>query len=228
SAGSKAYEEQLKQAPKFRVLYAGTLGRAHPYKVILNAAAILAQSNPEIEFVFVGDGKGFEKLAQERTRMGLENVRLLPYQPNSGLKEVMESGDVHLISMRENAAGCLVPSKLYSALAVGRPCVFVGPEACEAAKVIEDYRAGEVIPQGDAALLAKVILQFRMNGETWFKAHEGALKAGEVFTAEASIEEWISRANDLIEDIQPPKKFQKFNKNAAGKNIESNPDKEAA
>lgn len=197
--GSKSYDELLKTGPKFRVLYAGTIGMAHPHQSIIDAAEMLAESNPEIEFVFVGEGDGFDVIAEERMKRNLQNIRMLPYQPHSRLKEIMESGDVHLISMKEQAAGCLVPCKLYSALAVGRPCIFVGPENTETAKVIHDFSAGRVIHQDDARLLAEAILDYRNSGEHWFAAHEGAGKAGRIFVPEESIDAWIKRANDVID-----------------------------
>lgn len=195
--GSKNYDELLKDGPKFRVLYAGNIGRAHPVDTILRAAESLNETNPEIEFIFVCDGAGFDKIAHARTRRGLQNVRFLPYQPNSRLKEVMESGDVHLISMKDEAAGCLVPSKLYSALAVARPCIFVGPEGCEAAKVIRDFKAGQVVQQGRVRELIDAILLYRNDGDLWFKAHEGAFEAGKIFIPSDSMEAWISRARDI-------------------------------
>src|SRR5690606_32983651 len=133
------------------------------------------------EFVFVGDGSRYDDLARERTRRGLDNIRLMPYQPPARLREIMESGDVHLVSVKEEAAGFLVPSKLYSALAVGRPCVFIGPAQSEAAKVISDFKAGIVLPQGDAQALAEAIKTLRMNGQAWFEAQAGAASAGQIF-----------------------------------------------
>lgn len=195
---AKNYDELLKDDQKFRVLYAGNLGRAHPFGVILDAAEMLAETNPEIEFVFVGDGDGFDRLAAERTKRGLQNVRLLPYQPNSRLRDIMQSGDLHLISMKDEAAGCLVPCKLYAALAVSRPCLFIGPAATETAKVLLDFKAGNILPQGNAKALACAILHYRNNGEDWFAAHEGAAKAGQVFIPEESIDAWIKRAEDVI------------------------------
>lgn len=106
----------------------------------------------------------------------------------------MESGDVHLITMKEDAAGLLVPSKLYSALAVGRPCIFVGPQTSEAARIITDFRAGSVVPQGQAQLLAKTILAYRMSGDAWFAAQTGATRAGQIFVPDESIRAWIDRA----------------------------------
>jgi len=188
----------LDDAPKFRVLYSGNLGRAHPISTILDAAAILMESNPEIEFVFAGDGHGFDKMAEARARRGLDNVRLLPSQPLSRLKDLMEGGDLHLISMKNEAAGMLVPSKLYAALAAGRPCLFIGPDNTETAKVIQEFGAGTVVPQGQAHKLAEEILKFRNDGNVWFAAQNGALRAGAQFVPANSISSWIKGARDTI------------------------------
>lgn len=186
------------EEPKFRVLYAGNLGRAHPVATILDAAALLMADHPEIEFVFVGDGPGFERIALERARRGLDNVRLLPSQPNSRLRDLMEGGDIHLISMKHEAAGMLVPSKLYAALAMGRPCILIGPDQTETARVITEYGAGKVLPQGQPRKLAIEILRFRTDGDTWFAAQNGALRAGEDFSPPHSISSWIKGARDTM------------------------------
>lgn len=200
SAHARPFEELFRDGdnPKFRVLYSGTLGRAHPLGTVLDAAEILARSHPMVELVFVGDGPGQERLAQERARRGLENIRLLPWQPASRLRELMESGDIHMISMNHDAAGLLVPSKIYSALAVGRPCVFIGPVQCEAARVIIDFKAGVVVPQGEPQVLARAILSYCESSDTWFAAHAGAGQAGRIFVPDEAIAAWIKRARDTL------------------------------
>ncbi len=199
-AVARPFEELFRDGdhPKFRILYSGNLGRVHPISTILEAAELLKQQNPDVEFVFVGDGPGQEKLAQERSRRGLENIRLLPYQPASRLRELMESGDVHLVSMKNDAAGLLVPSKLYSALAVERPCIFIGPAQSEAARVINDFDAGVVVAQGDSDALVRAIASFRNSSEAWYSAHQGAARAGRIFVPEESIAAWIKRARDTL------------------------------
>ena len=197
--GSKPFEHQIKDGPKFRVLYAGNIGRAHPVDIILDAAAMLDDEHPEIEFAFVGDGPRFDYIARERVRRGLNNIRLLPFQPQNRLREVMESGDIHLISVKDEALGMLVPCKLYSAFAVGRPSIFVGPVESEMGRVINDFRAGAVVSQHNAAELAHYIKTFRMNSEAWFAAHEGAVLAGNVFVPKESIEAWVQRAWSVVE-----------------------------
>lgn len=188
----------LDESPKFRVLYSGNLGRAHPISTIIDAAALLQETNPEIEFVFVGDGVGFEQVAQARSKRSLDNIRLLPPQPLSRLKDLMEGGDVHLISMKHEVLGMLVPSKLYAALAAGRPCLFIGPENSETAKVIHEFGAGTVISQGQHKKLVEEILKFRNDGNAWFSAQNGALKASEQFVPANSFSSWIKGARETI------------------------------
>lgn len=198
--GARPYNELLKEKQKFRVLYAGNIGMAHPIEPILGAAEILEEEAADIEFVFVGDGEKFDYIAKERADRGLENIRLLPYQPAERLREVMESGDVHLVSMREEAAGFVVPSKLYTALAVARPCIFIGPVQSETAKVIKDFQTGKIVPQNDPRALADAIKHYRMSGQEWFAAHGGAARAREVFTPAGSIEAWMERAWDSVQE----------------------------
>ena len=197
--GYRPHEEQHKHGPRFRVLYAGNIGRAHPIDTILQAAEILNDSHQDIEFVFVGDGPRHEVVNRQRARRNLENVRLLPYQPASRLQELMASGDVHLVSMDEQAAGLIVPSKLYAALAVHRPCVLVGPGVSETAQVIESFKAGSVVAQGDVKTLVQEIRLLRENSDKWFAAHEGAKAASEVFVPHESINAWIERAWSLVD-----------------------------
>ncbi|MCB1680474.1 MAG: glycosyltransferase family 4 protein [Rhodospirillales bacterium] len=198
--GARPYNELLKEKQKFRVLYAGNIGLAHPIDAIIDAAEILEEELNDVEFVFVGDGERFDYIAKQRSDRGLENIRLLPYQPVERLREVMESGDVHLVSMKEEAAGFVVPSKLYTALAVARPCIFMGPAQSETAKVIKDFQTGKVIPQGDARALADAIREYRMSGQEWFAAHGGAARAREVFTPSGSINAWMERAWDSVQE----------------------------
>jgi glycosyltransferase involved in cell wall biosynthesis len=185
---------------RFRVLYAGSLGLAHPVETIIEAAEILAHEEPLVEFVFVGEGTQYDALAEERSRRHLDNIRLLPYQPVGRLKQIMESGDIHIISMKEAAAGLLVPSKLYAALAAHRPCVFVGPDKCEIADTLKEYNAGITTPQNDPQALAKAILAYVYDGDMWYAAHEGAKAASQIYRPKQSIEAWIKRARKVLED----------------------------
>ncbi len=197
---SRPFEKLLKTEQRFRVLYAGNLGRAHDVETILGAAQILQEREADVEFVFVGDGARIDYIAEQRGERRLDNIKLMPYQPVSQLREVMESGDIHLISMHEDAAGYIVPCKLYASFAACRPAILVGPEQSETAKVIRDFGTGFVVPPGDAEQLVSSIMCFRENSDAWNDAYQGALQAREVFTPHDSIEAWMERAWDAVKD----------------------------
>ncbi len=184
-------------SPKFRVLYAGNIGRAHPVRPVVEAAALL-EEHKEIEFIFVGDAAVQSILARERGLRGLDNIKFMPYQPIEKLREVMESGDLQLVSQRDETSGLLVPCKFYSGLTVGRPTVFIGPEDTEIAAVIKRYKAGKIVATDDPEALSKAILEYRDDGEAWFEAQEGALHAAQAYHPNLSLHKWI----ELLEKVR--------------------------
>lgn len=197
---SRPFDKQKKGMERFRILYAGNMGKAHTGTIILDAAEILQEEDPDIEIVFVGSSSAYDELAQDRARRRLDNVRFLPYQPVERLRETLESGYVHLITMKDGAARFLVPSKLYAALAVARPSIFIGPVNTEVAKVLNDFGAGEVIANGDAQGLAKAMMAYKDDQKLWQKAQSGAVEARDVFTPKDSLEAWIARAMAIVEE----------------------------
>lgn len=183
--------------PRFRILYAGAIGHAHPVKTIMDAVIALNDTHPDIEFVFIGDDAGHERLARQRDRAGLTNIRMMPFQPVSHIRTIMESADAHLVSQYEAASGLVVPSKFYSAIASGRPCLYIGPHDSEITQVIDHFHCGLNIPNGDSQTLIRAILALRDNADIWQEAHDGAMRARAVFTPEQSVQAFIKRAVQL-------------------------------
>lgn len=155
------------QEPKFRILYAGTIGLAHDFTGILKAAKYLHSRHPEIEFVIVGKGRALNTLAQAKTSQNLDNIRLIPHQPASSLESLMKAGDVHLVTMKAEASGLLYPSKFYSACAAGRPVIFIGPETCDMHKTVTQNECGTSVRNNDPQSLIRAILAYRHDGNLW-------------------------------------------------------------
>lgn len=196
------HKARIQSTPKFRVLYAGNLGRAHPITPILNAARIIQNDLPDVEFVFAGGGPGFVRLEKARTRMRLNNIRFIPYQPDHKVKTMMQTGDVHLVSMRTEAAGLLVPSKIYAAIAVGRPCILIGPGGTEAAKLVTHHQIGQIVSGQDGQALADAIRSYRTSSDRWFAAHNGARAAAQDYQPNNMLNRWITYTKRVIETQQ--------------------------
>lgn len=143
---------------RFVVMYSGNLGLAHPFEAVLGAAERLADARPEALVLFVGDGPRRAWVEAEVARRALPNVRLLPPQPSGALAGSLGAADLHLVTMEAGLDGLVVPSKLYGALAVGRPVLFLGPPESEAARVVAERRAGTVLPpDASAADVARAV-----------------------------------------------------------------------
>lgn len=147
---------------RFVVLYSGNMGLGHEIDTVLKAAARLA-GEKEILFLFIGGGK---KVGELRSRSaGMDNLLFLPFQDVEELSNSLGSGDLHLITLRHGLEGLIVPSKLYGALAAGRPVIYIGSPQSEAARIVEDAQCGYVVAPGDDEALRKAVLEIYRNPE---------------------------------------------------------------
>jgi glycosyltransferase involved in cell wall biosynthesis len=162
--------EELGLEGKFVAMYSGNLGLAHCFGEFLEAARRLRHRD-DVVFLFVGDGPRLAELQSVQSAEGLANIRFLKYFPREMLHASLTTADVHLISMREEMTGIVVPGKLYGAMASGRPTLFVGPDHCESADTIRWADCGATIRLGDVDSLVAAI-------EGFANDHEGALEMG--------------------------------------------------
>jgi glycosyltransferase involved in cell wall biosynthesis len=145
---------------KFVVAYSGNLGRVHALEPVLAAAARL-RGEPDLVFLFIGDGPQRQTLEAQARTQGLVNVRFLPPQPRARLAESLSAGDVHLVTLRAGCERCVFPSKLYGILAVARPIIYVGPLRCELAVAVRNSGAGLVVDAREPQTLADCLRQLR-------------------------------------------------------------------
>jgi glycosyltransferase involved in cell wall biosynthesis len=145
---------------KFVVAYSGNLGRVHALEPVLAASAQL-RDEPDLVFLFIGDGPQRPALEAQARIQGLANVRFLPPQPRARLAESLSVGDVHLLTLRAGCERYVFPSKLYGILAVARPIVYVGPLQCELADAVRSRGAGLVVDARDPQALATGLRQLR-------------------------------------------------------------------
>lgn len=121
---------------KFVVGYSGNMGRAHEFASLLDAASRL-RHRQDIMFLFIGDGKQRPTLEAHARDRRLHNVMFQPYQPKVLLTSSLGAADCHVISLRPSLEGLIVPSKLYSSMAAGRPVVFIGAMDGEISRVMQ-------------------------------------------------------------------------------------------
>ena len=145
---------------KFVVGYSGNLGRVHEFGTVLGAAEAL-RSQADIVFLFIGDGAQKAALATAAQERGLSNILFRPYQPREALGRSLGAADVHLVTLRPELEGLVVPSKFYGVAAVGRPTIFIGDPEGEIGSVVREAQCGMCVQQGDGEGLAQAITALR-------------------------------------------------------------------
>lgn len=168
----------------FRVLYSGNLGRYHDFDTILDCAKDLL-TEPNIEFVIVGNGAKRDHIRQRIEDEQIRNVRQLSLVPAEEYGDLLASADACLITMETGIDGTCVPSKLYSIMAAGKAVLGIVAEGSEVAQTLAEANCGVRVPQEDRQALKQTILELRANPD---RVREMGLNARDVFLTEYAME----------------------------------------
>lgn len=147
---------------KFIVGYSGNMGRAHEFITILSIACEL-KSDPDIVFLFIGDGAKKQWIENEVKNKKLNNIIFKPYQPRDNLTLSLNVPDVHVISLLPNLEGLIVPSKYYGVAAAGKACLFIGADNGEISRILKKNDCGKSISLGDVQSGVDYILKMKNN-----------------------------------------------------------------
>jgi len=146
---------------QFIFVYAGLHGKAQGLIQILQAACTL-KGDPRFRFVLIGDGPEKARLKKLVNEWGLLNVRFLDPMPHQKIPEILAAADAILVPLVGNITGA-VPSKLYEAMAVGRPLIVVA--SGEGAQIVKEYRAGFTVEPNDINGLVESLRKLSEDGE---------------------------------------------------------------
>jgi colanic acid biosynthesis glycosyl transferase WcaI len=149
--------QEIRSGFPFVAIHAGNLGFYGAWDTLLQAAKLLEGEN--IALIFVGEGANRARLqaaAQDSTI-----VRFLPFRPAAEIPLVMAAGDVHIICVRRGLEGVVVPSKLYSVLAAGRPVLAVASEESDVVRIVRVARCGLAADPDDPASVAAALRKMR-------------------------------------------------------------------
>ncbi|WP_165064123.1 glycosyltransferase family 4 protein [Paludisphaera rhizosphaerae] len=141
-------------------MYSGNMGLAHTFDEFMAAAKTL-RDQKDVVFLFVGGGPRLAEVKAAKEQDGLDNVRILDYVPREQLHLSLSTADVHLISMRPEMTGIVVPGKLYGIMSASRPALFVGPAHCESADLIRRSEGGFTVEYGDSEGVVDAIQRLR-------------------------------------------------------------------
>jgi glycosyltransferase involved in cell wall biosynthesis len=157
------FAKEFNLVDTFTVMYSGNMGRCHDMDTILEAA-ILLQNEP-IQFVFIGNGAKRQAFRLQTAQLGLHNCQFLPYQEKQNLSYSLTACDLSLVTINPGMEGLVAPSKLYGALAAGRPVAVICEPHSYLRTIVTEARCGEAFSNGDFQGLAAFIRRLAVNSK---------------------------------------------------------------
>jgi glycosyltransferase involved in cell wall biosynthesis len=135
------------------VMYAGLHGLAQGLGQVLRAAEDLFEDR-RFRFVLIGDGPEKKMLIRQAAMRGLTNVEFRDPQRSEEIPAIIAGCDIVLVPLTSYLLGA-VPSKLYEAMASGRPIILVA--SGEAAQIVNEHQAGITVEPGDIKGLVQAL-----------------------------------------------------------------------
>lgn len=136
-------------------IYAGTLGMKHNPDLLLQLA-LRYRDQSDVRVVVLSQGLGADWLREHRSRLNLENLKILPYEPFERMPQIMAAADVLVAVLEPDAGVFSVPSKVLAYLCGARPILLAIPPENLAARIVRDNEAGFVVaPQDSEGFLSR-------------------------------------------------------------------------
>tara|TARA_B100000768_G_C11267257_1_gene371678 strand:- start:294 stop:1502 length:1209 start_codon:yes stop_codon:yes gene_type:complete len=134
-----ALKESLGLENKIIISYIGTHGLAHGLEFILESISKI--SNPDLHFLFIGDGAEKQNLIEYSKTLNLKNFTFLESVTKSDIPLYIDISDYSLVNLKKSDEfKNVIPSKIFENIAMYKP-ILLGVEG-ESKKLIENYKVG--------------------------------------------------------------------------------------
>jgi len=161
---NQSLREEVGAEKKFVVSYIGTMGMAHGLGTLIEAAAQLQASHPNILFLLVGEGAEKEHVIADAIARGLTNLRFVDQQPRERIPDYLRLSDACLVLLKKtDLFKTVIPTKMLEFMSCGRP-VILGVDG-QAREIVESARAGIYIEPENVSALVKAIVELEADPE---------------------------------------------------------------
>lgn len=157
--GSFRREHQI-PADAFVVMFAGSMGLKQGMDNVIASARATA-ADPSIVWLLVGDGEARPAVERLIGEAQLKNVVLLPLQPEERMSQMFAAADLLLLNQLRAVKDSVVPSKLLTYMAAGKPVVAAVNGSSQAAEIVRESAGGRLVVPEEPADLARAVIEMR-------------------------------------------------------------------
>lgn len=181
---------------KVNMLYAGNIGLAQEWNLVLDLAKEIKDDPITIWIIGEGVKKGY--LASKIKNHKLSNVKLLPYQDRKYMPAINLFADFHFITMNKRTENEGFPSKVYSIMASGKPILVVSSENTPIISFLKETKAAELVLDHSLNGFKDAVLKLANNKELRVRMGENGRK---IVEQQYSSNYIINQYADLMHDL---------------------------
>lgn len=193
---------QLTQG-QFLVMHTGNMGKKQDLMNVVRAAE-LSKDLTDLVWLLVGHGEERSAIEEAIRQRQLRNIVLLPLQPAEGLAEMYSAADVLLLNQKAAVVDSVIPSKLLTYMAAGRPVLAAVSDRSETARYVERAKCGLIVHSEDPRALVEAALSLR--GEPALREQLGSNGRAYVqqhFTKEKVLQEYDLLLSCYADEVRP-------------------------
>ena len=144
---------------KIVIMYAGNHAITHPLDTVLEAALRL-RDDPRFLFVFIGSGVRVKDVARVKLGHSMDNIIQLPYEDRENIHFSLGAADIQLVVQGDGCTGYTHPNKIYGALFIGRPVLYVGSSPNHISDILAICPNNISVRQGEVDTLVEELKAF--------------------------------------------------------------------
>ena len=143
---------------KFRILFAGNLGKLQALESVLDAAELLRETHPGIAFVLLGGGIEVENLKRIANSRSADNVVFLPRVGMNQVGAYLREADAVIVHLKAHPLFAItIPGKVQAYMAMGKP-ILIAVDG-DAAELVRKAGAGISAAPQDPSAIANAAIQ---------------------------------------------------------------------
>jgi len=189
------HRERIFGKARLALLYSGNFGLAHSYREILDLAGSLPQEEIKIAFSVGGNRKAE---LQEAVKQRNLDTPFVPFARTSELRARLACADVHIVTLREEWTGMVVPSKFFGALSAGRPVLFAGSSDSSPAQWIREFGIGWTLNSRNVQEVKEQLIRY---ADSPALQAEMQMQCFSVYRQHFSRTTQIDRWNDILREL---------------------------
>lgn len=183
---------------KIVIMYSGNHSVMHPLDTLLEAAKIL-KDDPRFLFVHIGGGIRINDVRKYKEQFNLENIFLLPYQPRELIHLSLGAADIQVVILGDNCVGYTHPNKIYGAMYIGKPILYIGPEKSHISDILDECEGNISVKHNEVDQLVKALLTFALKSEIkWNHIGQNNLRYAQIHFNKDIL---LSQMVDIIESV---------------------------